>query len=239
MQFRGAHTHTGFLDLLCDAAFQLRLSQQSADSYSANRHARASIVAAALSIECCANCLVSSLTMPARLEEDVESMKPISKFDLYLRFSAPDKSLDRGDTRLAKIVELIKLRNEFVHPKVTDMPADFGLLVEKTDVTEWPMEFTSPIFQNIGIPKISMFWSPTNAESALSAVLAFYAYFFEDLLDANDEIIKNILMQRTQVQLGDTSVRLESIFVEFEAELKWAASQGFNLRFLGFPSKLQ
>lgn len=236
MLFAGNHRHPGFIDLLCDAVFQLRLAVGSQDAFTGNRHSRASIMASAFSLECAANAVMSSVALSTKLGEDLDRLPLLSKFDVYLKFATPDKGLDRGDDRVSKIAELIGIRNEFVHPKVTEIDVELGALTDVGNSIAWPMEITPKVWPATQIPKPPMFWSAMHAESAFNAVTRFLAYFFS-LSGADTSKVKELLFQRTDVALGETSVSIESIFDEFDAELDWAATRGFKLAFLGFEKK--
>lgn len=57
------YRYSPFFDCLADALFQHRHAAASVDPYTQNRYARAAVVAAALSIECLANCLIAELEL--------------------------------------------------------------------------------------------------------------------------------------------------------------------------------
>ncbi len=198
-----------------------------------NRHSRASIIASAFSLECAANAIMSSVELSTKLGDDLDRLPLLSKFDVYLKFTTQDKKLDRGDDRVSKIAELIGIRNEFVHPKVTKIDVEMGELKDAGSSLAWPMEITPKIWPGTQIPKPPMFWSAVHAESAFNAVTGFLAYFFS-LSDATPVKVKELLFQRTDIASGETSVSLESIFDEFDVELNWAVARGFKLAFLGF-----
>lgn len=233
MQFPGTHRHPGFIDLLCDAAFQLRMAIGSQDSYVENRHSRASVMASTFSLECAANALVSSLTFAPNLVEGVDRLPFLSKFELYLKIRTQDQTLSQGDARVGKVTELVKIRNAFVHPKITNIDVELGDLTDADNALSWAMELAPQIWGSTKIPKPALFWSRIHAEAALDATTRFLDYFFS-LSGDNPEKIKEVLFQRTDVTLGETSLTMESLFDEFASELEWASSQGFKLGFIGF-----
>lgn len=235
MLFPGTHRHPGFIDLTCDAAFQLRMAINSQNSYAENRHSRASIMASAFGLECAANAVMNSLSLPSHLSEDLDRLPLLSKFDLFLKIITPDThaGLNRGDARVYKVAELVRIRNEFVHSKVTNIDVEMG---EPTDVGRafsLPMEMIPKVWSGTQIPKPSMFWSRIDAKSALSVTTDFLDYFFR-LSALDSEKVKEILFQRTYITLGESSVIVESLFDEFATELEWAVSQGFKLGFIDF-----
>lgn len=233
MHFPGTHRQPGFIDLLCDAAFQLRMAIASQDSYMENRHSRASIMASTFTLECAANALMISLSLSSNLGEVMDRLPLLSKFDLYLKIQTQDLALDPGDARVSKVAELVRIRNAFVHPKVTHIDVELGELTDIGSAFSWPMEMAPKVWSTTKIPKPPLFWSRIHAESALDATTDFLAYFF-NLAEAEPEKVKDLLFQRTHVTVGESSVTLESLFDEFTSELEWAAARGFKLGFLDF-----
>lgn len=81
MKLPATYRYTGFYDLLADAIFQHRLAASCTDSYLMNRHARSSVIASALSIECAANCLLGSVELPKALFDALDKLNSLSKTD--------------------------------------------------------------------------------------------------------------------------------------------------------------
>lgn len=220
--------YTGFYDLLVDAIFQHRLAANCTDSYSMNRYARSSVIASALSIECAANCLLGSAELPTALLNDLDRLSPLSKIDSALRLKAISK-LDRGRNEIQKVAELIKARNEYVHPRATTIRAGIALPEDAGKDWLFPMTLEGENWTALGIPKKSMFWSKNSSLAALKAISEFFKYVFVELLNASDDDLHHILP--ALMQLGD--VQILAVFEEFRSELKSALEFDVDFSFFG------
>ena len=103
MKVKALFFHVGFLDLVCDALFHLRLAESSDDSYVINRHARASILACSLSLECLSNALIKYLDTSEHFYEDLERLPPLSKIEAFLKIAGVGFDIDRGNNRTQKM----------------------------------------------------------------------------------------------------------------------------------------
>ena len=220
--------YTGFYDLLADAVFQHRLAAKCTESYSMNRHARASVMASALSVECAANCLLNSLDLPSALLNDLDKISALSKIDSAIRLRS-DSKLDRGRNEVQKIAELIKARNDYVHPRATNIKADVALPEDAGENWLLPMSLDGEHWPAIGIPKKAMLWSEDSSLATLKAVAAFFKYVFVEVLDASMDELHSMLP--SVMQMGD--VQILAIFEEFRSELKSANEFGIDLSFFG------
>lgn len=218
--------YTGFYDLLSDAIFQHRLATKCSDSYSMNRHARASVMASALSIECAANCLLNSLDLPSALLNDLDKISALSKIDSALRLRSESK-LDRGRNEVQKIAELIKARNDYVHPRTSIIKADIALPEDAGENWLLPMSLDGEHWPAIGIPKKAMFWSQDSSLATLKATSEFFKYIFVDALNASEDELHNMLP--SVIQIGN--VQILAVFEEFRSELKSANELGVDLSF--------
>jgi len=234
MQIPATFRQPGFIELICDAAFHLEHAKASSDSYSQNKHARASIAASVFSLESCANCLLASLELPKAFGDDLERLPTLSKIEVCLRMSSPEARLDRGRNEIRVISELIHARNDFVHPKVTNIPVEFGVWDETETHVKLPILMAPKIREATGIPKEALLWNADHATTAFGVVTDFLAYLFDDVLKADLPKIQEILFDSTEAKLGDTIMKIESHFGEQHEQMQLAANQGFNLAFLGF-----
>lgn len=223
MEIPAKFIHIGFIDLLCDAIFNYRRAIESKDSYGLNRSARASITASFLSIECCANILLRELDVAKSTLNDYDRLPSISKIETYLHISNCESNIDRGDNRVQKIIELIKVRNNFVHPKSQNINTDIGLPEDKGEVWMLPMSLEGELHKELGIPKCAMFWNADNALSVLHAIFDFYDYLFGKLIPRNEKA--PLLLNRVEFE----NVIMPNSFSEFDAELNKAKELGLKV----------
>jgi hypothetical protein len=221
--------YVAFYDLLADTAFQHRLASDESDSFRMNRYARASIVAAALSVECAANCLIHSRELPAALHSELDKLPALAKIETYLLLSS-SITLDRGRIEVQRMKELIAARNEYVHPKVTTIEAEVETPRDAGHAWHIPFTLDGENWPGLGIPKRSMFWSSASSQSTLRAIAAFYEYLFLDLMKSAPEDLHDILPSR--VQVGD--MQMVAVFEEFKREISRAKEFGADFSVFGF-----
>lgn len=223
--------YSAFYDLLADAAFQHQRAKQAMDSYTMSRFARASVLASALSVECAANCLLVSLTVSKSLLLELDRLTPIAKIEAYLKLRGVD-GFDRGCHEVQRVVELVKARNEHVHPKAATIPA--AVSTPQDGGANWvvPFNLEGEHWDQLHIPKRSMFWSHASSLAALGALASFFTYLFVGLLKASADELHDILPSR--LEIGDTHVL--AIFDEIRDELRTIADHGVDFSFFGlFP----
>lgn len=223
MEIPAKFIYIGFFDLLCDAIFHYRQASESSDSYVLNRSARASITASFLSIECCANILLRELNVSKQALNDYDRLPPISKIETYLNISNCELNINRGDNRVQKINELIKVRNNFVHPKSQNINTGIGLPEDRDEVWMLPMSLEGEMHKELGIPKCAMFWSKDNAFSVLHAIFDFYDYLFGSLIPNNEQA--PLLLNRVEFE----NVIMPNTFSEFDTELSKGKELGLKV----------
>ena len=222
--------YNGVLDLACDAAFQLRLSQETDNSYVMNRHARASIFSSALLLESTANALLATCELSSRMLQDVDKLSVLAKFELFTTISNPDAQFDRGSAIIQRIQELIRARNDFVHPKTKPIPTDItGFGPNSNGQWAMPFELTGEKYDGLGIPKRSMFWNADNAESVFRATITFLKFMICDVASFTPDDAQTSL--HSYLQVGDASVI--ATFDEFRTELSNLNDLNLDLSFLG------
>lgn len=221
--------YSAFLDLLADAAFQHRLAEAHSEPYGQNRHARASVLASALSVECAANCLTEVLNVGATLLKDIEKMTALGKIEVFLAMTSK-RPLDRGSIQVQPAVELVKLRNDYVHPKVYDI--DSGMHQMRESDTEWMLPFTvrPKMWPHLGISKTPLFWGPACAASVLRALAEFYRYLFVDLLAMDEDDVICALPSR----FTSGKLHIPAITEEVSRELLTTTAPGVDFSFFSF-----
>lgn len=220
--------YSAFYDLLADAAFQHRHAKQATDSYTMSRFARASVLASALSVECAANCLLFSLHLSKPLLTELDKLTPVAKVEAYLRLRAVD-GFDRGRAEVQRVVELVKARNDHVHPKASAIRAELTSPQDGGDNWILPVNLDGEHWNQLRIPKRSMFWSDASSLAALGAVASFFTYLFATLLNATEDELHGILPSR--LEIGDAHIL--AVFDEIQTELQSTVDHGIDFSFFG------
>lgn len=139
---------------------------------------RYAFLLAANALEAAANALLLGLGTSKALYSDLEKLPTFLKFEVVC--ISLGKKLDRGNDLYAKIREVVKCRNEFVHPKprraagcLTSDKTDVEIIVSKTKSREYPTYFS--IFE------------PKHSQQAVGDILSFLAWVVFDVCGYNVE----------------------------------------------------
>lgn len=219
--------YVAFLDLLVDAAYQHRLATQTVESFEMSRHARASVAAAFLTIECFANCLLSTLDLPRALLDDLDKLQPLAKIEIGLQVTGKT-TYERGRREVQKAAEVIRVRNDYVHSKAKKMNA---ALHEPRDAgAEWMFDFEieGELWKALGIPKQSMFWSQEVSYGVLKVVRDFLEYVLIYVMEADHDRQVDLLL--SHLTFGD--VVAPAVFDEFRREIAMLKLQKIDFSFL-------
>ena len=222
--------YVAFYDLIADAAFQHSLARVHTDSFSVSRHARASIVAAAFSVECVANCLIGDMDASKSLRDELDKLPPLPKIETALRMKGIS-TFDRGRNEVQAAVELVRIRNDYVHPKTTTSGAEAH---EPEDAgVEWKVPFIveAELWRTLVIPKQAMVWTSEASLSVLKALCGFFRYLFVDILKANRHDLDMLLQSR--LQIGSTL--MPAVFDEIRAAIGAIRNEGVDFSFLLAP----
>lgn len=113
----------------------------------AGMQCRYAFLLAANALESAANALLLGLETSNALYNDFEKLSTLLKFEIVCM--AHGKKLDRGNDLYAKIKEVVKCRNEFVHPKprkatasLTPNGKDVEINVTRTKSRDYPTYFS-------------------------------------------------------------------------------------------------
>ena len=216
-----------FLDLLFDA---VRFAELADDEQKASPDgptekeemlARAAVIHACLMLECAANCCLDAMRVSKRLEEEVERLNPIAKFELYVAIMVAGKRFDRGSRPVQEAAELQDIRNDYVHPKVVTM--------QMQDIAPDAKEVDFGATHHLKIPNDQEEWDYSVAIRALKAACGFVDYFFLELCRYDQNTTLEILISSRRAEFptkGGYSVVLEP-FRRARAEWK------IPMRFLG------
>ena len=223
--------YVAFYDLLADSAFQHKLAGESTDAFVMSRHARASIIASALSIECLANCLLESVDAPKALREEIDKLPLLPKIETALRIKGI-ATFERGRHEVQKAADLIRARNEYVHAKTTTLNAEMH---EPQDAgKDWMIPFVmqGDMWRSLGIPKQAMFWSKDASLAVLKVVSDFVRYLLVDVMKAEETALHMMLPSR--LEFGNAL--MPAVFYEFQREISALSKEGLDFSFLKLAS---
>lgn len=156
-------------------------------------------------------------------------MTPLGKIDVCLRLRGTFP-IDPGSHAVQRVAELVKARNDHVHPKSYNIPAELN--TPEDGDTHWmlPMWLEGELWPHLKFPKRPMFWSSDCSRIALQAVADFYRYVFKTLMKIDDDELQHMLGSR--VEIGGTMV-MPAVFDEVRFELEGAKEWGADFEFLG------
>lgn len=192
-----------------------------------SRHARASVAAALLTIECFANCLLGMLEMPHALREDLDKLQPLAKIEIALHITG-NTTHDRGRREVQKAVEVIKVRNDYVHSKAKKMNAALHDPRDAGPESMIPLDIEDDLWKVLGIPKQSMFWSKDVSHAILKVVRDFLKYVLVDVMQADHDKLVDLLLSH----LAFGNLIIPAVFDEFKREVASLQSQKIDFSFL-------
>ena len=217
-----------FLDLLADAAHSHLRSKTQVDPYEVSRSARASIIASCLSIECFANCLIHGIDVSAGLERELDKMPALAKIDLALRLGGK-QPLDRGTREVQQAAELVKVRNDYVHPKVEVSDADVRPLEDAGHEVHVPFSVTASFWPMLQIAQQAFLWDSGASRRVLQALASFYRYVLATRCQASNEDITRLLLSRFEVG----HLLMPGVYGEYTRDINALAAEGVDFGFLG------
>lgn len=219
--------HAAFLDLLADAAHGYRRAKAESQPYEVSRAARASVIASCLSIECFANCLLEALEVQLQLANEIDKMPALAKIDLFLSLKGIE-TLDRGAAAVQKVSELVKVRNDYVHPRVVTAPADLRPFEESESHFIVPFSVATAFWPALNIPKQSLVWDGDAASKVLNAIASFYASVLVDKLKASDDELICLLLPRFEF----AHFLMPAVYDEYTREINALREDGIDFSFL-------
>ena len=180
-----------FLQLFGDAIFHAHAAQECDVQPTAMRHARSSILSAAISVECAANCCIAIASISRRCRNEFDKLNPLGKFEAFARIEGKEVGQDRNEWN--RIAGLVKLRNAYVHPKKRYININLDAVSEKTEGTIVKLSWSGSTIESLGVDKNSFMWFPENALTMLKTVVEFFNYFFVDVMQFTKSEILGIL----------------------------------------------
>ena len=141
-------------------------------SVDANMQCRYSFLLAANSLEAAANAMLLNLDTTKSLYDDLEKLPTLLKFEFVCM--SQGKRLDRGNELYAKIKEVVRCRNEFVHPK--PKKSSFQLTRDKKDI-----EIKVCRTKSRQYPQYFSIFEPKHAIMAIGDILSFLSWITFDV----------------------------------------------------------
>ena len=143
---------------------------------------RSSIISNILAIESAANICIESMQLPKSLYEDIKKLSIIGKFNFFA-YSKFNKTLDKSLNEYSILKSLIKVRNDFVHPKVEN-----GIYSNENFFFDFGTKKQFNLSNDIRI------WKKEDAVSLLKAHIVFMNYFFKDFCNFSKGESTNLLI---------------------------------------------
>lgn len=139
---------------------------------SAGMYCRYAFLLAANALEAAANALILGMETSQASYSDLEKLPTLLKFEVFCL--AKGKYLDRGNAMYARIKDVVRCRNEFVHPK--PKKASFKLSDDGKEV-----EFQVPRTGTREHPTYYSIFEPSHACEAIGDILAFISWVVFDI----------------------------------------------------------
>jgi hypothetical protein len=230
------YRYSPFFDCLADALFLHRHAVASADRYTQNRYARAAVVAAALSVECFANCLIAELELIKSEFDNVDKLNPLDKIARYCK-DRKISGFSKGTAVAQCCRELIEIRNRQVHPKTIRMPVDVLGFRDRGKEWELPFEIDLDLSERLGIPDGAFAWGASTSSIALKAAFQFHDSILRNILSTGTTDFAVLLATRVEFKGGLKMIM--PVFDEIKLELAEVEAFGLSIDGLGLASFLQ
>lgn len=229
------HRYSPFFDFLADALFQHRHAVAASNRHSANRFARAAVIASALSIECLANCLLFDLELPPDEFKAADKQSPLDKISRFFK----DEGLagfSKGVRTSQRCAELLEIRDAYVHPKNRQDSAVLDSL--KDGGKEWiiPMSVDLTLWPQLGVPRGTFAWDATTSAVVLDVAFRFHHYVLSKIQAKGGYDIAVLLASRMDVtEKLRITIPLDD---DLKQELRAAKEYGLLLDDLGLTAWL-
>ncbi|WP_370256178.1 hypothetical protein [Marisediminitalea sp.] len=220
-------SYKGFFDHLVDA-ISFHTSSKDAEKFIVkNRNARSSIVASMFALESAANCLLNSLDLNRKLNDELDRLTLLAKFDVFLKWSGFE-TLNRGRAEVQSIMEVVRARNDYVHPKVMKLEAKLSPKDSNKDCISFSvMTNTRP---STKISKCPMYWSDIDCLAVLKVTVDFLSYLVEEVMSLAPQEAHKVFSSRIQ----ESDIHIMLLHPELKNELTIAAKDlGISFEFLG------
>ena len=184
-------------------------------------HCRTALASAVFAFESAANCFVDRLPRQRDFRDRTEMWPALDKFDLFLLSVPGDPKLPREDPKVKAMMELIKLRDRHVHPRLATYP------VKKTETADISITIKAADNVTVDIPPLGFTWTTENAISAINVVLDFLRLFFQ-LTRIPDAGIRAIMSDIAKCKDGLRQMDVGN----YDTVLKLGSTIGVDVAFL-------
>jgi hypothetical protein len=186
--------------------------------------ARSSILHSVFALECAANSCMSILPKNHRLRAQAEKWEVLDKFDLFLLSLPHQPNLPRDNIAVRRVRELIKIRNDYVHPRTHHHPIEIKSGSSPQPVISISIQ-ESPLLE---IPTMPMTWTAEHANRAVAAVVEFLRFYFVDVCRFTQPQITKIISTMIKSPEGHRVANTSKLSLQ-----KLGQSLGLDLSFLG------
>jgi len=187
--------HSPFMELFSSAVLFLQMSLE--ENENENLFARESLINCVFALEASANCLLDTLNLSKKFHDDLDKLTTINKFEFYLNTKFINAKIDRGNTIIQKVEELINIRNRFVHPKLVRINGDYiEGVVDGNNKIYKARRINKKTATNIST--LSTDWMSFDAKSAVQIIVDFYVYYFIDICKYKLNHVSGILCTKNR-----------------------------------------
>ena len=164
---------------------------------SSGMQCRFAFLLAANALEAAANAMLLGLELSTASYTDLEKLPTLLKIETFCL--AKGRRLERGNVLYTRVKDVVKCRNEFVHPKPTKISAklnsdatDVELQIPKTSTRQYPTSFS--------------LFEPDHAITAFRDILAFLSWVVVDICKIPQREVPLLLGYNSYGSSGDVSI---------------------------------
>ena len=195
-----------FFEILDDAILLLDSSylEENTNTNKYNKtFVKMSILNSIFLLECCANCCLDAHPYPKKFLKSIDKLPAIEKYEFLLLTRNENLHINRGDTIIQIFSELVKIRNQYVHPRTEKKDFKNNSNKEFKPGEHYNIQTEPELTDILKIPKQSIHWNPGHAIKVLKAVNIFFREFFLKWCKFSPEETTNFLSNEVQNPQGN------------------------------------
>jgi hypothetical protein len=181
--------------LLDSVEFLLDANDKHPDMDESRKDARVAMIYTLLLLEAVANTCIEHLNLDRSVQNEIDRLPVLSKFDFYLRTNFRNRSLDRGIHQIEWVKELKSLRDGTVHLKA-----------RRVKWNGQPDESMTAEAERTKILKVATnpkFWSVDDAIIVAKATHGFLRYFFNEKCKYSPRKVASLLFSESDTPGDD------------------------------------